>query len=105
MRKQYIILGLLAVGVIFTACGDSRGNSNENEAVIGVVIEDNKTTEKIEIDVNCVTPAMMDNYIELIKGDSIVKKEENTTISIYHDENSNKRVCLDYGEAYIERES
>ena len=105
MKKQYIILGLLVIGVIFTACGDSRGNSNKKEAVIGVFMEDkNKTIEKIEVDVNCVIPAMIDNYIELINGDNIVKKEANTTISIYHDENSNKRICLDYGEAYIERE-
>lgn len=104
MKRVYL---MIVVAISFTACGgSSRDNgNNKHEVVLEVFSEDNnKTIEKIAIDINCVIPATIDNYIELVKGDSIVKKEENTTVSIYHDENSNKRVCLDYGEAYIKRE-
>jgi len=108
MRKIYRILGFIAIGVIFMACDGNAKNENTN-IVAGInntnetAVIDDSALEKIAIDVKCTTPATISDYIELLKDDTIVKSEDNTTVSIYHNENSNKKVCLDYGEAYIER--
>jgi len=58
----------------------------------------------IPIDVNCTTPATIATYITVNSGDVIVKEEENTTISIYHDVNGTKKVCLVSGLAHIIRQ-
>ena len=55
------------------------------------------------IDVNYVVLETIDNYIELQKGDKIVKDEDNSSIIIYHDENGNKSACLESGVVRIER--
>jgi hypothetical protein len=95
---------LLNTGTYSIRINTDDGDSNFSKE-FNITVIDDSTLEKIAIDVNCTTPATIDEYIELLKDDTIVKSEDNTTVSIYHDENSNKKVCLDYGEAYIERES
>ena len=101
MKRVYL---MIVVAISFTACGGSSSNTNES-IVLGVIAEDNNNSysEKIEIDVECAIPESIDSYIELQKGDKIIKEETNSTIGVYHDENSMKRVCLDSGVAYIER--
>ena len=94
---------LLNAGIYSIKVNTDDGDSNFSKE-FNITVIDDSTLEKIAIDVKCTTPATVDEYIELLKGDTIVKSENNTTVSIYHDENSNKKVCLDYGEAYIERD-
>ena len=98
MKKVYLIGVAVALG--FTACGGSHNRTIEENSTI----VDQAYIEEIDININCTAPATIDNYIELQKGDKIIKGEENSTISIYHDENSLKKICLEKGIAYIERE-
>ena len=93
---------LLNAGNYSVRVNTDDGDSNFSKE-FNITVIDDSTLEKIAIDVNCTTPATISDYIELLKDDTIVKSENNTTVSIYHDENSNKKVCLDYGEAHIER--
>jgi hypothetical protein len=93
---------LLNAGTYSIKVNTDDGHSNFSKE-FNITVIDDSTLEKIAIDVKCTTPATISGYIELLKDDTIVKSEDNTTVSIYHDENSNKKVCLDYGEAYIER--
>ena len=95
---------ILDAGIYTIRVNTNDGHSDFSKE-FNITILDDSTLKKIEIDVKCTTPATITDYITLVKGDSIIKSEDNTTVSIYHDEKSNKRVCLDYGEAYIERES
>jgi hypothetical protein len=84
-----------------------RVNTNDGESdfskELNITVIDDTTLEKIAIDIECETSTSISEYIALVKGDTIIKGEENTTISIFHDENNQKRVCLNAGEAYIER--
>ena len=89
--KNIIALSLLGtLVVLFTACGGGSDAHFRNANII-------------PIDVNCTTPATISTYITLQSDDVIVKEENNTTISIYHDINLNKKVCLVSGKAYIIR--
>ena len=107
MKKTYlsIIVASAVVTISFTACGSSNSvqtvatpTATSTPSPVEAVVE------KIDINVNCTTPPSINSYIELKKGDKIIKDEQNSTISIYHDENSQKRACLDRGIAHIERE-
>jgi len=60
--------------------------------------------QRIAIDVNCTSPAIVEDYISLQSGDTITKVENNTSIITYHDVNGVKKVCLKYGKADILRE-
>ena len=84
---------LTLLSLSFTACG---GGSDDASFANSETL--------IDVDVNCTTtPNATDisNYITVNSGDVIVKKEDNTTISIYHDVNGTKKVCLESGSAYI----
>ena len=94
---------LLNAGTYSIRVNTHDGDSNFSKE-FNITVIDDSTLEKIAIDVKCTTPPTIDEYTELLKGDAIVKSEDNTTVSIYHDENRKKKVCLDYGEAYIERD-
>ena len=109
MKKIYLTTLSAILTISFTACGSSSSTPTEvatptptPTATPPVVVEAHM--EKINIDINCTIPATIDSYIELQKGDKIVKNEHNSTISIYHDENSNKRACLERGVVHIDRE-
>jgi len=93
MRRKYIIQIALSflLAISFSACGGGSDASFENSETM------------IPIDVNCTTPATIATYITVNSGDAIVKEEENTTISIYHDINGTKKICLESGKAYIIR--
>lgn len=91
-------LSLLVLATLsFTACGGGGGDdaSFKNSETL------------IDLNVSCVTtPTSTDisNYITVTSGDVIVKDDENTTISIYHDINNTKKACLVYGQAHIIRQ-
>ena len=89
---RYILFSLLSIFIIigFSACGGSDSNFEGSEGTsIDVVCVDSPSSSDI------------DTYIALSSGDSIVKSTDGTTVSIYHDENGNKKVCLVSGSAYI----
>lgn len=84
------------VTISFTACG---GGSSDNH-VEGF---NGNSYEEIAIDVVCTDPDTPDAYIVLKSGDQIIKDEEDSNITILHDENGLKKVCLDSGKAHINR--
>jgi len=94
LNKKNIIkvamLSLLTLG--FSACGGGSDASFENSETI------------IPVTIDCVTtPDSNDiaTYITLSSGDVIVKDDDNTSVSIYHDINGTKKICLEYGVAHI----
>jgi hypothetical protein len=90
-KTKIATLSLLTLlSLSFTACG---GGSDDASFANSETL--------IDVDVNCTTPATISTYITVNSGDVIVKKEDNTTISIYHDVNGTKKVCLESGSAYI----
>ena len=87
-----LLLSITAIS--FIACG---GGDNKVEGF------DGNSYEEITISKACTTPATIADYIELKSGDQIVKDNENTSITILHDENNIKKVCLKSGTAHINR--
>ena len=83
----------IAIAVTFTACGNDGGNDASFS----------NAQTKDSIDVNCTTPATINTYLDLYSGDTIVKIDENASISIYHDINGTKKVCKETGSSYILR--
>ena len=94
--KQKVIntVLMLTTSISFMACG---GGSNTVEGF------DGNSYEKINISKVCTTPDTVSDYIELKSGDQIVKDDEGTTVSILHDENGLKNICLKSGTAHINR--
>ena len=80
----------------FMACG---GGSNTVEGFSG------NSYEEINIEKSCTIPDKVDEYIMLKSGDQIVKDDEGTKISILHDENNIKKICLNSGTAHINRKN
>ena len=99
LNNKIKIAGLCIFAVIsITACGGGGGSSASFS----------NAENKIDINVSCVTnptATNISNYITLLSGDTIVKEENNTTVSIYHDINGTKKICKvgTTGSAYILR--
>lgn len=83
------------VAISFIACGGSNNNNAEGF--------DGNSYEKINVSKSCTTPDTIEEYISLKSGDQIFKDDEGTKVSILHDENSVKKICLNSGKAHIVR--
>ncbi len=92
MRNIIKIALLGAVTIGFNACGSSV--DCDTTVIAGT---------NIAINVVCNNTDSIDNYIPLQTGDVIIKEEENTAITIYHNEDDQKVVCIDSGSASIAR--
>lgn len=94
--KNKIVAVSLSVfaSISFTACGgDDHGSFKNSE-------------ELIPITTNCAAnPTALDisGYITLYSGDVIVKDSNGSQISIYHDSNGVKKVCIVTPSAHIIR--
>ncbi len=89
-------LSLLTLATLsFTACGGGSDDASfaNSETLIDITIPCQTTPTTTDIA----------NYITVSSGDVIVKDDDNTTISIYHDINNTKKVCLVSGLAHIIR--
>jgi len=96
--KLKIALIATIIALSFNACSDSDSKS----------VEDSNTTTAttIEIDVECTadtTSADIESYITLESGDTIIKDEDNTTVSIFYDAEGNEKICLVEGKAHLLR--
>lgn len=94
VNKILTTIAMTMTTIGLTACG---GGTNEVEGFTG------NSYEEINISKSCTSPDVVDEYISLESGDQIVKDSEGTEISILHDENSVKKICLNSGTAHIER--
>ena len=79
--KKIFILTVSSFSILFS----------QSKISINTVCKPNPTKEEIS------------NYISVYKGDIIRKKDKNTTISLYHGINDTKKICLEFGTAYILR--
>ncbi len=93
--KNIIKIALLGAVIIgFNACGSSIDCDTNVVAIAGTTVA---------IDVVCNDTDTIDGYIPLQSGDVIIKEEENTEITMYHDEDNQKVICINSGSAYIAR--
>ena len=88
---QYTWTALLCAGLMLAIAG-CGGSDSSFEA------GDDKTAIDIECDGNDIA-----DYIDLKSGDTIVKEDDNTVISTYHNDEGSKKVCLQSGSAHIVR--
>jgi len=95
VKKIVTTIKMTIITIGFTACG----GGNNVEGFNG------NSYEEINIDKVCATPDTVDEYITLKSGDQIVKDNEGTEISILHDENNVKKICLNSGTAHINRKN
>ena len=93
MKNIILVIALIVIGINFNAC--SGGGGGDASFSSGQQI--------IQIDVNCTTVADIATYISLQSNDAIVKNDNNTSVSIYHDLNGTKKICLVSGSAHILR--
>ena len=80
----------------FNACSDNASFTNKSS---------NNAPQRIAVDVNCSTPAIIEDYITLESNDTLSKELNNTSVIIYHDTNGIKKVCLKSGKAAIIRKN
>lgn len=83
---------LPVVAILFSACGNNNVEGFNPE-----------TEEMIAITTRCSIPSDITNYTELQSGDRVVKESEDTIVRLYHSENNLKSVCVESGQAHIER--
>jgi len=92
------LVAIITIAISFDACSDSDTKSTDDS---------NKTVvTTIEIDVPCTvdtTTSDIESYITLESGDTIIKDEDNTTVSIFYDAEGNEKVCLVEGKAHLLR--
>ena len=93
IKNKILALGItILASISFTACGDDASFKDSEEL--------------IPINIACVTSPdsnNIDSYITLNSGDTIVKDNDGAEISIYHDVNGVKKVCLVTPSAHIIR--
>lgn len=95
--KNYIkYISIVSLTALFlSACGGEDGSfKGEGSTTISLV------------GITCVTTPTatdIDGYETLESGDTIIKDDDNTSISIYHDVDGLKKVCLVSGSAHILR--
>lgn len=86
MKNIILILTLIFITISFNACGEDSGGD-------GLTV--------IAISAQCSSP--MNTYETLLSGDTIVKDEDNTTISTFLDIDGTTIVCLVSGSGHIVR--
>ena len=83
---------ILIITTSFVACGEGDASFSGPETTVDITIQCKESN---------ITTADIADYITLNSGDVIVKDDDNTTVSIYHDTNGTKKICLVSGTAHI----
>ncbi len=99
MKTTYLLITLLGILIAMSGCGNTVNGFNKSNTTVPT--EEN--SEKIQIETKCTTPLVLSTYVELQSGDTLINDEENTSVTLYHDENNEKLVCLNSGKAHIKR--
>jgi len=115
--KKISLIAVITL-LILSSCG-KKGTATEAVAVV----EESPTTaptsepttiptetpqvsvefQTITIDAICNESNGITNYTPLLSGDIVSKKEDNTTIQIFHSQDNEKLACVEYGSATILR--
>lgn len=86
---KYLLISILAI--FLSACGGDGSSA--------VFYGNNTDSTKI---VFCSTTTNIQEYTLLKDNDIIVKETEETVISIYHNSNGEKLVCVESGSAFVQ---
>jgi len=124
MKRIYLGSMLLAIGIGFSACGGGGGGTpaqsnteepSQSSTVPSTQSESNNSTstpssppstavvDKITIEARCTNPATISEYFELQSADKISKESQESVVKLYHDENNLKYICVESGQAFVER--
>lgn len=100
MKKIISIILPITIAIVFTACGGGGGDSSFSN-------NSNGTSNNIPINIPCLVGNISINdfssYLTLNSGDEILKNDDSTVVTIYHNVSGEKKVCLNSGSAYIVR--
>lgn len=88
MKKIYLAISTTVVALLLSACGGGGGSASFSDAQTLITIVDCNTST--------FTPIQTD--------DVLVKDTEITKVTIVHDSNNTKKVCVDLGSAHLVRE-
>jgi len=83
------VITIFSIALFLSACGSGDAEFSGTSTTVSIV--------------DCNSSVDVADYSALQSGDVIVKDEDNTSISTYHDIDGNKRVCVDNGSAHIVR--
>jgi len=91
MNKIYLIISTTLLALLLSACGGGGGG--------GDATFDSGNT-KVPI-VDCSTST----YTDIVVGDLLVKEDDSTTVTIVHNTNGTKRICVVSGSAHLLRDN
>lgn len=98
MKKIISIILPITIAIVFTACGGGGGDSS---------FSNNSNRNTIPINIACLVGNISINdfasYLTLNSGDEVLKNDDSTVVTIYHNISGEKKVCLNSGSAYIVR--
>lgn len=83
MKKIYLLISLISLALLLSACGS--GGDGIQSVTISIV----------NCDTNTTTP--------LLSGDTLIKEDDNTTVTIVDVDSVSKTVCVNTGSAHISR--
>lgn len=105
MKTTHLLLITLTT-ISFVACGSTNNTTTATPTPTSTpAVVNQDSFEKINIDVNCTSPDTITNYISLKSGDQIIQDETDSNVTILHDQEDVKKVCLESGKAHIKRSS
>jgi hypothetical protein len=96
-RRLYKYLLIPTIALIFSACGGGGGGSSTDPDN-----PDNPDTPTLTQIVNCSSSTNIADYTSLSSEDTIVKDTADTVVTIYHDSEGNKLVCVEAGSASVQ---
>ncbi len=95
---KYLLIPTLAL--IFSACGGGGGSSSTDPD--NPDNPDNPDTPTLTQIVSCDSSTNIADYTSLNSEDTIVKDTPDTVVTIYHDSDGNKKVCVEAGSAAVQ---
>ena len=88
MKKIYLIPNLIFLALLFNSCGGG-----------GDASFDTGNTKIAIVTCNNITPT----YTDIQEGDLLVKESDSTIVTIVHNTNSSKKICITTGSAHLLR--
>ncbi len=86
MKTIYLILATITTALLFSACGSGGDTFDTGEEKVVIVTCDTNTTTLIQ------------------PNDLLVKDSANTTVTVTHNSDDTKEICVETGSAHLIRE-
>ena len=94
MRNIYLIISSIVLALLLSACGGGGGGGSDASFSSGD--SSNKITV---IDCDNITPV----YTDIETGDVLVKEDNFTVVTLVHNTDGSKKVCVVTGAAHLLR--